>query len=176
MEALCSSARRPLPGHSVWTTDKPPTYPWARLAPLTHPTAFETDNTTLLERTFDVNRNPTISAPANLAATCAQALADLEAFRNGVNASVLALVVNQRLGNLKDTGKSGVRLQAINTLKAYLQANYPELVDPVFTAPTGVDPINNPLEAKIDALASLFVESDQYLITGEDGLVQGGGW
>jgi hypothetical protein len=111
-----------------------------------------------------------------LAATCAQALADLEAFRNGVNASVLALVVNQRLGNLKDTGKSGVRLQAINTLKAYLQANYPELVDPVFTAPTGVDPINNPLEAKIDALASLFVESDQYLITGEDGLVQGGGW
>jgi hypothetical protein len=101
--------------------------------------------------------------------TCTQALSDLESFRDGVNASVLALVVNQRLGNLKDTGKSGVRLQALNTLKGFLQANYPELVDPVFTVPTGVDPINNPLEAKIDALASLFVESDQHLITGEEG-------
>ena len=53
-----------------------------------------------------------------------------------------------------------------NTLRKYLADNLPELVTPIYITPTGVDALKNPQDARLDALASLFVESDQYLVTG----------
>jgi hypothetical protein len=63
----------------------------------------------MLERTWDSNGNPVVAAPADQSTACATALANLTAHREGVNASAMAMLVNQRLGNLRDTGKFAIR-------------------------------------------------------------------
>jgi len=77
----------------------------------------------------------------------------------------MSLLVNQRLGNLRDTGKFAVRASVASALRTFLSANYPELVAAIYINPQGADP-SVPAAATLDALMALFVESRLYLVTG----------
>lgn len=66
----------------------------------------------------------------------------------------------------RDTGKLGVRSHALTSLQAHLSKTQPELVAPIFTAPTGADALNSPETATVTALATLFVEAPAYLVAG----------
>jgi hypothetical protein len=54
-------------------------------------------------------------------------------------------LVTQRLGNMVTTGRIANRTAVIGTLRAFLQARYPELVAPVFLAPKGADALTEPM-------------------------------
>lgn len=51
-------------------------------------------------------------------------------------------------------------------LRAYVAANLPELLDPIFNDPKGADPENNPQAATLASLVNLYVESPAYVLTG----------
>lgn len=126
----------------------------------------------LNDKTFDVYGNVTITpytlGDASLTgfnATCDKAFTNLTTHKASFNSTVQKYLIVQRLGNLKDTGKFGVRYNTASGLKTFLNNNYPELVDLIYTNPTGADP-HTPAAASLTALMNLYVESDLYLLTG----------
>jgi len=117
-------------------------------------------------RTYDSLGNATYSYSASPAQSdCEAAVANLTAHRSSYNSTVMSLLVNQRLGNLRDTGKFAVRASVATALRTFLSARYPELVAAIYINPQGADPAV-PAAATLDILMALFVESRLYLVTG----------
>ncbi len=96
---------------------------------------------------------------------CAGGLNLSLAWRNNMTGSVQRLLVDLRLGDQRVTGKIAQR-NAVNTnLRNYLTANYPELVTPIYTTPTGTVPLQDPLNSRLDYLFPLYVEGIRYGVT-----------
>lgn len=96
---------------------------------------------------------------------CDAAITNLTSHRSSYNSTVMSLLVNQRLGNLRDTGKFAVRASVATTLRTFLTARYPELVAAIYINPQGADPAAT-AAATLDALMALYIESRLYLLTG----------
>jgi hypothetical protein len=96
---------------------------------------------------------------------CDTAAANLTTHLNSYNSTILSLLVSQRLGDLRSTGKFAQRYSIANSLRSFLANNHPELVAPIYISATGAD-ASDPAAASLDALMNLFVESSTYLITG----------
>lgn len=119
------------------------------------------------DRSWDAYGNVTdtyYSAPVPQA-TCDTATANLTTHLASYNATIISLLASQRLGDLRTTGKFATRIAVTASLRAFLTANYPELVSALFIQPRGAD-ASDPAAATLDALTSLFVESRLYLLTG----------
>eukprot|EP00883_Tetradesmus_obliquus_P001212 jgi/Sobl393_1/11292/SZX78320.1 len=117
-------------------------------------------------RTYDADGNATITFTSTPSVQdCADATANLTAHRASYNATVIKYLVVQRLGNLRDTGKYGVRYSVQDTLRSFLSKKYPELVSGIFVEPKGAD-AHVAAAATVSALANLYVESDLYLVAG----------
>lgn len=120
----------------------------------------------LRDRTYDSQGNATIDYSHNLTTSCATALANLTTHYQAINNTLLSLLLNQRLGNLADTGKFAVRTTSMANYQKFLAKNFPELVAGIYTNPTGNDAQNDAYNATLAALANLYVESPAYLIPG----------
>lgn len=92
-------------------------------------------------------------------------MANLTAHLNSYNIIILSLLSSQRLGDLRTTGKFAQRLRVASNIRSFLSSKYPELVAAVFVNPTGAD-ASDPATASLDALANLFVEGNQFVVTG----------
>jgi len=66
----------------------------------------------------------------------------------------------------RDTGKGSNRTAVFSAMNAYLSKALPEMVDPIYNTPAGTDALGSPAQATLSALATLFVESPAYLVTG----------
>jgi hypothetical protein len=117
-------------------------------------------------RTYDAQGNATISYTTTpTVQECADATANLTAHKASYNATLIKYLVVQRLGNLRDTGKFGVRYSVQATLRTFLNRQYPELVTGIFVEPKGAD-AHAAAAATVSALANLYVESDLWLVAG----------
>ncbi|WIA39913.1 hypothetical protein OEZ86_013355 [Tetradesmus obliquus] len=117
-------------------------------------------------RTYDADGNATITFTSTPSVQdCADATANLTAHRASYNATLIKYLVVQRLGNLRDTGKYGVRYSVLDTQRSFLSKKYPELVSGIFVEPKGAD-AHVAAAATVSALANLYVESDLYLVAG----------
>ncbi len=94
------------------------------------------------------------------------AATNLTAHRASLNATLIKLLVTQRLGNLRDTGKYGARAAVLASLRANMAESLPELLAGVFVEPRGADALSAPDAARVDALAALYVESEEFLVAG----------
>lgn len=99
------------------------------------------------------------------AAVCDAAAANLTAHLAAYNSTVISLLANQRLGDLRTTGKFAQRGSVAAALRAFLAASYPELVGAIFVAPRGAD-ASDVAAATVETLVALFVEGRQFLLTG----------
>lgn len=123
--------------------------------------------TQLGDRSTDIDGNITYSyslAPIPQA-LCDAAAANMAKHLGSYNSTILSLLASQRLGDLKTTGKFALRGSVAGGLRAFLLSRYPELVSAVYVDPRGADP-SEPAAATLDALTSLFVDSQQHLVTG----------
>jgi hypothetical protein len=117
-------------------------------------------------RTYDADGNATVASTTTpTVQQCADAAANLTAHKATYNATLIKYLVVQRLGNLRDTGKFGVRYSVQDTLRSFMSSKYPELVSGVFVEPRGAD-AHAPAAATVSALMNLYVESDEYLVAG----------
>jgi hypothetical protein len=117
-------------------------------------------------RTYDAQGNATITLTSTpTVQDCTDAAANLTAHKASYNATLIKYLVVQRLGNLRDTGKFGVRYSVQDTLHTFLSKQYPELVSGIFVEPKGAD-AHVAAAATVSALANLYVESDLYLVAG----------
>jgi hypothetical protein len=117
-------------------------------------------------RTYDAKGNATITSTTTpTVQECADAAANLTAHKASYNATLIKYLVVQRLGNLRDTGKFGVRYSVQDTLRSFMSSKYPELVSGVFVEPRGAD-AHAAAAATVSALMNLYVESDLYLVAG----------
>jgi hypothetical protein len=124
------------------------------------------DVTQLGDRAWDIDGNATYSysmSPSQ--AECDATVANLTSHLSSYNSTILSLLSSQRLGDLRTTGKFAQRLRVANNIRRFLSSKYPELVAAVFVNPTGAD-TSDPVSASLDALANLFVESSQFVVTG----------
>lgn len=122
----------------------------------------------LAEPSWDAQGNVTFTlSPAGAipAAVCDTAAANLTAHLASYNSTVISLLANQRLGDLRTTGKFAQRWGVAAALRAFLVATYPELVASVFVTPRGAD-ASDVAAATLDTLVALFVEGRQFLLTG----------
>jgi hypothetical protein len=118
------------------------------------------------DRTWDIDGNVTYSYTATpSAAQCTTAATNLTAHVASYNSTILSLLASQRLGDLRTTGKFAQRLSVANTMRTFLNNNYPELVRAIYVDSTGAD-ASDPAAASLDALTSLFVDSSLHLVTG----------
>lgn len=118
------------------------------------------------ERAWDIDGNATYSyslSPSQ--AECDTAVTNLTAHLNSYNSTILSLLSSQRLGDLRTTGKFAQRLKVASNIRRFLSSKYSELVAAVFVDSTGAD-ASDPATASLDALANLFVESNQFVVTG----------
>lgn len=51
-------------------------------------------------------------------------------------AAISAILVKERLGNYRDTGKEAFRKKSVTAATEFITTNYPELADHLFTVPT----------------------------------------
>uniref|UniRef100_A0A7S0YB92 Polycystin cation channel PKD1/PKD2 domain-containing protein n=1 Tax=Polytomella parva TaxID=51329 RepID=A0A7S0YB92_9CHLO len=101
----------------------------------------------------------------NQASWCATGLALTQTWRSYFLSVVRSLLIDQRLGDQKTTGKIAKRNAVLSNMQTYLTSNYPELVSPIFSDPTGTNANGDPINCQLSILTQLYVDSYQLQIS-----------
>uniref|UniRef100_A0A7S0NBN4 Polycystin cation channel PKD1/PKD2 domain-containing protein n=1 Tax=Chlamydomonas leiostraca TaxID=1034604 RepID=A0A7S0NBN4_9CHLO len=88
---------------------------------------------------------------------CGKNLNQSLAWRNNQTTTVQRLMIDLRLGDGKTTGKIKARNTIYGSLRNNLIQKWPELFDPIFTAPRGSVAIGDMANARVDVLQEQFV-------------------
>jgi hypothetical protein len=96
---------------------------------------------------------------------CSAKLGILQTHSNKYWDAMRKLLVDTRLGDDgRTSGKKYIRYQTRDTLRSYIQGNFPERIDWIFTTPIGTDAVGNPASCRLDELTRVYVESPSYSV------------
>ncbi|PNW70325.1 hypothetical protein CHLRE_17g715300v5 [Chlamydomonas reinhardtii] len=84
------------------------------------------------------------------------------AWRTNMTNTVQRLLIDRRLGDQRTTGKIAQRNNVNDRMLAFIRANRPELVAPVFNAPRGTVALQDPINARLEYLYPLYVDGVKY--------------
>ncbi|KAG2499695.1 hypothetical protein HYH03_002630 [Edaphochlamys debaryana] len=93
-----------------------------------------------------------------LHAWCSTGLNTSLTWRNNQTNAVRRLLIDQRLGDMRSTGKIGVRNAVNAALRDWIVANTPELLAPIYSLPSGTSAADDPVSARLEPLMTLYTE------------------
>lgn len=89
---------------------------------------------------------------------CTDTLAAALNTQTAMNSAVQSLLIDQRLGDQRTTGKIAVRNSITAALRLLMASALPELLDPAFNVPSGTSALADPVNARLDILQQLYVD------------------
>eukprot|EP00798_Chlamydomonas_sp_ICE-L_P006111 gene6111-2715_t len=98
----------------------------------------------------------------NATFTCQNLLDDMLWWRNNHTLTVQKLMIDQRLGDGRTTGRISAMNTVYNALRNYIISTQPELFTPTFVSPLGTLPTQDPVGARIDYLQTLYTTGLTY--------------
>ncbi|MEW5311378.1 MAG: hypothetical protein WDW38_003099 [Sanguina aurantia] len=105
----------------------------------------------------DATTLATVSSAA-MTQWCTDTLAAALNTQTAMNSAVQSLLIDQRLGDQRTTGKVAVRNSITAALRLLMANALPELLDPAFNVPSGTSALADPVNARVDILQQVYID------------------